>query len=97
MRKHTAGPWSVGRFGQITNNSNEMIRLEGVSLSGISDPETRANRDLFAAAPDLLEALERLKIEVVLSDVDMDYIEKHFRPWLDKAEAAIKKARGEHP
>lgn len=57
--------------------------------------EIEANARLIAAAPELLEALEQLKCEVILSDVDMDYIEHHFRPWLDKAAAAIAKARGE--
>jgi hypothetical protein len=50
---------------------------------------------MASAAPELLEALQRLKTEIILSDVDMDYIESHFRPWLDKARAAISKATGE--
>ena len=52
------------------------------------------SQPLLSAAPELLEVLERLKIEVVLSDVDPEYIESHFRPWLDKAEAVMLKARG---
>ncbi len=67
--------------------------VRGKSFNDYSEVE--ANARLIAAAPDLLDALERLKIEVVLSDVDMDYIEQHFRPHLNKAEAAIAKARGE--
>ena len=37
----------------------------------------------------LLEALNDLKRELVLSDVDLDYMEAHFRPWLNKAGQAI--------
>jgi len=55
---------------------------------------SRANATLIAAAPDLLEALERLKCEVILSDVDPAYIERHFKPWIEKAATAIAKARG---
>ncbi|AWP85756.1 hypothetical protein L504_3683 [Bordetella bronchiseptica F2] len=54
-----------------------------------------ANARLVAAAPELLEALEDLKSELVLSDVDPDYIESHFRPSLNKAAAAIAKAMGD--
>lgn len=39
----------------------------------------------------LLEALKDLKRELVLSDVDLDYMETHFRPWLNKAEQAIER------
>ena len=39
----------------------------------------------------LLEALKDLKRELVLSDVDLDYMESHFRPWLNKAEQVIEK------
>lgn len=45
----------------------------------------------------LLGALTRLKIEIVLSDIDMDYIESHFRPHLDAAEAAIAATEGRMP
>ncbi|MTD32599.1 hypothetical protein [Paludibacterium denitrificans] len=45
----------------------------------------------------LLGALKRLKIEIVLSDIDMDYIESHFRPHLEAAEAAIAAAEGRMP
>jgi hypothetical protein len=39
----------------------------------------------------LLEALKDLKRELVLSDVDLDYMESHFWPWLSKAEQVIEK------
>ena len=43
----------------------------------------------------LYEALSRLKTEIVLSDVDMDYIESHFRAHLDRARAALAAADGD--
>lgn len=72
-------------------------RVLAIVKTGDNSPamEPQMNRHLIGAAPELLEALERLKCELILSDVDMDYIESHFRPWLNKAEAAIAKARGE--
>lgn len=100
MSKHTPGPWVV------SNNSAFLIRAGDADIGrhiaqvgpanyhpsfAVDEPNAR----LIAAAPDLLEALERLKCEVILSDVDMDYIKSHFQPHLDKAAAAISKARGE--
>jgi hypothetical protein len=55
----------------------------------------QANANLIAAAPELLEALQNLKREVVLSDIDLAYIESHFRPHIDRARAAIAKALGQ--
>ena len=52
-----------------------------------------AERDRRAALyPELLEALQDLIRELVLSDVDLNYMESHFRPWLNKAYKAINKA-----
>lgn len=50
---------------------------------------------LRAENAELVSALERLRIEVILSDVDMGYIKTHFQPHLDNAEAALAKHRGE--
>ena len=99
--KHTPGPWEWW-----TSNSFLRLSSQGGKDGGVidsyrmSDGHTslsvkHADMALIAAAPDLLEALQRLKTEIILSDVDMDYIESHFRPWLDKARAAISKATGE--
>lgn len=75
------GGTSVGITSQIFRDKDNEIR--------------RANTQLIAAAPDLLEALQCLKRELILSDVDLGYIESHFRKHIDMASAAIKKALGE--
>ncbi|MGN8346324.1 hypothetical protein ACLEJQ_22245 [Pseudomonas sp. SMV71] len=103
--KHTPGPWvrcstapkiiMSGSF--IDGHQGYMVgSVTGNDNSGYyaSEQEAEANAKLIAAAPDLLEALEYLKRELILSDVDLDYIESHFRPWLNKAESAVAKARG---
>lgn len=98
MSGFTPGPWVIGRSGH--GRPYQVETAGGLCITkwgGISRPasaEGEANAQLIAAAPELLDALESLKCELILSDVDMDYIESHFRPWLDKAAAAIAKARG---
>ena len=96
MSKHTPGPWiarevsGAGWPGQrgfaIDYNADQEQVVDFVYIE--------ADARLIAAAPDLLAALERLKCEVILSDVDMGYIKTHFQSHLDAAEAAILKARG---
>lgn len=96
--KFTPGPWFTKREGFSTVYIEARLRqgvIQEVAACGPTEAgleQQLANAKLIAAAPDLLEALERLKGEIVLSDVDMDYIESHFRPWLTKAENAIAKA-----
>lgn len=89
--KHTPGPWIKSRNGEIVASNGSMVKVEGFALSGISTPETRANRDLMAAAPDLLEALEGL-ISVIHSPPTGPncYHEFDFK----SAFAAIAKAKG---
>lgn len=96
--KFTPGPWFTKREGFSTVYIEASLRqgvIQEVAACGPTEAgleQQLANAKLIAAAPDLLEALERLKGEIVLSDVDMGYIESHFRPWLIKAEKAIAKA-----
>ncbi len=88
MSKHTPGPWiKVG--GLVKSLGSLEKRIADVK---VTDEEGHANASLISAAPDLLAILERLKIEIILSDVDPAYIKSHFQPWLDKAAAAIEKA-----
>ena len=101
MSNFTKGEWFAKREGQSTVYIECRIGggwLQEVAACGPTangSEEQEANAKLIAAAPDLLEALQDLKREIILSDVDMDYIDSHFKPWLDKARAAIAKAGGE--
>lgn len=100
MSKHTKGEWFYKRDGFSTVYVEARIGggwLQEVAACGPTangSGEQEANARLIASAPDLLEALSDLKRELILSDVDMEYIEKHFRPWLNKAEIAVAKATG---
>jgi hypothetical protein len=94
--KGTPGPWDCwsGYNGfdkieaQVTAEDGDIV----VASYNHLIVQGEANAKLISAAPDLLEALKDLKRELVLSDVDLDYIESHFRPWLNKAESAVAKA-----
>lgn len=96
--KHTPGPWAVRYDYVVQAPSFDDGRLVPVAQPyGVNSDGTDlfANARLIAAAPELLEALEDLKSELVLSDVDQGYIESHFRRCLNKAAAAIAKATGD--
>jgi hypothetical protein len=54
---HTQGPWALNRYGEVICSTGEIVQVEGFALSGISRPETRANRDIMAAAPELFKEL----------------------------------------
>jgi len=107
MTKHTPGPWTMHpRFDDLTlkNDGAEVRALlapvawcsvastHGASGSqSIDAAEARANARLIAAAPDLLEALEKLyrAVSDVTSSVeDLGYGE-------ELARAAIAKAKGD--
>ena len=95
--KHTPGPWRVVRQNGSPTTGEWMIAggkpgyIAEVRDCGSGD--VGANASIMAASLDLLDALECLKRELILSDVDMGYIESHFSPWIKKAEKAISKAR----
>ena len=85
MNAHTPGPWS--------NDYGVEISAGCISICGMrppfnKDPEKAANAQLISAAPELLEAVERLEAGVRLwisrgvTDEDMEF-----------ARAAIAKAR----
>lgn len=98
MSKHAPGPWSKNKFGEVVSANGELVRIEGVALSGLSTPETRANRDLFFASPVLLEACEEFR-NVLRSKIrDGKYREEYAEAFYQaelKMERAIARAKGE--
>jgi hypothetical protein len=62
MSKHTPGPWRYEEFGPnviIKATKNPMLSVVH-SLYHESREQMEANADLIAAAPELLEALEKM-------------------------------------
>ena len=90
--KFTPGPWriveeyifSIGDIISILDTSDNTILNCGVPYEGRT-PENKHDMNLIAAAPDMYEALEAAILEYG----------KPGGPWIDKAKAAIVKARGE--
>lgn len=92
MSWHTKGPWKIDSFGNIQTPTG-ILRVKGVALPCgiVSDrSEVMANTRLIAAAPDLLETLEKL------SDAYSGYgmTDKQQEAWII-AEKIIAKAKGE--
>ena len=69
MSKHTAGPWRIDR-GAIQDGEGHAI-IDGTDMGQLSriahvlfhddgEGETTANARLIAAAPDMLEALQKI-------------------------------------
>lgn len=95
--KGTLGPWTAVDKRPHSDGFSVFSNDQYIAFVGDSDGATNCkdNANLIAAAPELLEALQVLKRELVLSDVDLAYIESHFRPHIDRARAAIAKALGQ--
>jgi hypothetical protein len=96
--KHTPGPWRVEYGESLSIRSADDSRLATMNwlrgrhgLAGrLSDEEVAANALVFAAAPDLLEALKRL-----LGATDAGNAETHdlgCRCVIHEARAAISRA-----
>lgn len=102
--KHTPGPWNqtseIDKKGKLTGkhfiyDSNDGLGsvYRGVAtVYGKDKKENKANRDLIAAAPEMLAALETM-----LKLVELEYEGTHFpdvAAKIDDARKAINKARG---
>ena len=96
--KQTKGPWEISAMSPVAKGKSRMIIVRAVNsptnssivpVGGEDSPEVMANAHLIAAAPELLEALTDLvggcgKEGDLFSGAGMD-----------KARAAIAKAKGE--
>lgn len=88
--RHTPGPWAIRSWRTEDSYGWEVICDQGLVLHAES-AESEANVDLIAAAPELLEALLRMRDEV------REFLPHVCGEALMQAEAAIRKARGEAP
>ncbi len=85
--EHTKGPWHVG----ITDSQS--VRADGllVATMACQRKEWQANARLIAAAPELLEALERA-VDIIQGEWPEEQWAEQGMPAML---AAIKKAKGE--
>ena len=99
--KHTPGPWSIhfgaaqGGEGHHIVDSNDLAELSRIAVVFFHDDEegeTRANAQLIAAAPELLESLK-----VAMRVIDSFAPSYADRIFADEARAAIAKATGATP
>ena len=84
--KHTQGEWYNGSLdGKIRDGKQGIIceRVKGIK----TDQEYQANAKLIAEAPELLEALEKIK-----NSIKNQSLEVRFGPTFIRVEQAIKKA-----
>lgn len=84
--KHTQGPWNVSY-----NTTAHLPFAYVISNKQESDEEAEANAKLIAAAPELLEALEIVRIACEVEKVNAEY-GQHPDHWTNKVLNAIKKA-----
>ena len=90
MSGYTKGPWEKLTFSNHELQTDFAMIKIGIRVHMIGhSSEDFANARLIAAAPDLLEALERLVSAA--RDVDHGYMDQS----IASAEAAIARARGE--
>lgn len=93
--EHTPGPWHAGKSAGYETHGQMLINPEADGRTIAVVYNGAANARLIAAAPELLEALQRAESALA------HFISKEYaphRPWtdtLDHARAAIAKAKGE--
>jgi hypothetical protein len=97
--KHTPGPWEAVKWSchaattVVTGKIGPRVVICECSGHGRHTDESLANARLIAAAPELLDALERM-VDVANWDEMLQSEEQH-DAMIVKAEAAIRKAKGE--
>lgn len=92
--KHTPGPWFAhGRYIGTENHKSFIGECRDMNGNWSNDAPASSNARLIAAAPELLEALRGLYLDLVANDQDglIEHVET-----MRKARAAIAKAE-DHP
>lgn len=97
MNKHTPGPWRFGKNSDdvVADTSGGHDDPHGIDYYGghlIAESIHSKNRDIIAAAPELLEALEVLKDAFIVA---VGATSPYAKEALRRPMAAIAKARGE--
>ncbi|HEX7931169.1 MAG TPA: hypothetical protein VF470_09740 [Sphingomicrobium sp.] len=92
---HTPGPWAV-HCSYIYAPDGAIIAQVHNPGSNASDYPLEANRDLMAAAPELLDRLHDvvIAIDALLAAPDDEGRRPHAKHFADAARAAIAKATG---
>jgi len=87
MNKHTPAPYLVKEWETENYKGCEITDILGNTLCQMSNYNTKANSNLIAAAPELLEALEYF-----VKCHTKEYMKCEIPDAIQKAESAIKKA-----
>lgn len=99
MSGHTPGPWRVSGGGStdvFADDGSHVARVGVRTAVGTAYVVALTNARLIAAAPDLLEALEwMVDNDETNEGGEWDEENAYWIDGLNKARAAIKKARGE--
>ncbi len=86
---HTQGPWVA----DAVSSDTFLIHVEHHTMWMVAKTYTKADADLIAAAPDLLEALKELAF-IVETVAHLQGRERELLPTADRARAAIARATG---
>lgn len=85
--KPTPGPWVITGFETLKIFSNHPPKMRRICSVAHESEEDKANAKLIAAAPEMLDVLERLVIGAQMPA--MNYVKI-----LEEANALVKKAKG---
>jgi hypothetical protein len=93
--KHTPGPWKpAGKYATHIIDANGRMIADAPHPNGMTSCEGYANRDIIAAAPDLLAALKTMCSLMANGCGELTRLPFTWREAFDEAESAIAKAEG---
>jgi len=98
MSKHTPGPWTVGGPNRVGEEALGIIEGKDKYVvadvwADVEELDARANANLIAAAPELLEKLSEA-VELLEVDDDANTVGTDAWVWLKQARELLAKADG---